>query len=126
MNRLLSLIKTNWVAIVLVTLTAITFLSLWPLSQLPAVPGSDKTHHVIAYALLMLPVALRRPTGWIAIGLFFVMYSGAIELLQPMVNRYGEWLDFAANLAGVIVGALLAVTLNLLFPAANSGHSQPR
>jgi len=120
MYRLLSLIKTNWVAAMLVTLSAITVLSLWPLSQLPPAPGSDKAHHVLAYAFLMLPVALRKPAGWMVLGLFFILYSGAIELLQPLVNRHGEWWDLLANTAGVMLGALVAVLINRLFPAANS------
>ena len=104
----------------LVTLSAITVLSLWPLSQLPPAPGSDKAHHVLAYAFLMLPVALRKPAGWMVLGLFFILYSGAIELLQPLVNRHGEWWDLLANTAGVMLGALVAVLINRLFPAANS------
>ncbi|HUU74111.1 MAG TPA: VanZ family protein [Burkholderiales bacterium] len=120
MYRLLFLIKTNWVAAMLVTLSAITVLSLWPLSQLPPAPGSDKAHHVLAYAFLMLPVALRKPAGWMVLGLFFILYSGAIELLQPLVNRHGEWWDLLANTAGVMLGALVAVLINRLFPAANS------
>ena len=123
MYRLLSLIKTYWLAAALVILFAITVLSLLPLSQLPPAPGSDKVHHVIAYALLMLPVALRKPRGWIVLGLFFVMYSGAIELLQPLVNRHGDWMDLAANTAGVVTGAVLAAMLNLSFPAASSSRS---
>ena len=29
----------------------------------------------------------------------FALYSGLIELIQPRVNRYGEWMDFMANVA---------------------------
>lgn len=123
MNRLLSLVRMNWVATMLTILSAITVLSLWPLSQLPLVPGSDKTHHVIAYAFLMLPVALRKPNGWMLFGLLFVFYSGGIELLQPLVNRHGDWWDLLANAAGVIVGALVAVLVNTLFPTASSKRS---
>ena len=55
----------------------------------------------IAYAVLMFPAALTKPRNWLVFGLLFVGYSGVIELLQPFVNRYGEWLDMAANSAGV-------------------------
>ncbi len=116
MARLLVLIKTNWIACTLVTLAVITILSLWPLDELPPVPGTDKIHHLVAYAVLMLPTALRKPDRWILYGLIFIAYSGAIELFQPYVNRYGEWLDMLANTAGVICGCFIAVLVNFFFP----------
>ena len=93
MIKLLTLIRKNWIIFTLFILLVITILSLWPLDELPSVPGTDKAHHLIAYAILMLPTALRKPNRWILFGLFFIAYSGAIELLQPYVNRYGEWND---------------------------------
>ena len=114
MDKLITVIKTYWLAFTLFILTIITFLSLWPIEKLPSVPGSDKTHHLIVYAVLMFPTALRKPKHWKLIGMFFIAYSGMIELLQPYVNRYGEWMDLAANTAGVICG-LLAVELLFCF-----------
>jgi len=101
----------------LFTLAAITTLSFWPLTFLPAVPGSDKTHHFIAYAALMLPTALRMPKHWLLIGLFFIIWSGAIELIQPYANRYGEWLDLLANVVGLLSGLIIARLINSLFPS---------
>lgn len=86
-------------------------LSLIPLPELPLLPGTDKTHHLIAYGALMFPVALHRPQGWLYIALGFVAWSGVIELIQPFVNRYAEWLDLLANSAGVVVGALAGNTV---------------
>ncbi len=113
--KLLSFIKTHWIAMTLLTLAAITTLSLWPLQFLPAVPGSDKIHHFIAYTALMLPTALRIPKHWLLIGLFFIIWSGAIELIQPYVNRYGEWLDLLANVAGLLFGLIIARLIKALF-----------
>lgn len=115
MTKLLLLTKTYWVAITLFILMAITLLSLWPADQLPSVPGTDKTHHFIAYAGLMFPVALRQPKYWVVIGLTFIGWSGAIELIQPYANRYGEWLDMLANSGGVVCGVLLAWMARSLF-----------
>jgi hypothetical protein len=115
MTNIFLLLRTNWMTITLFILTVITLLSLWPADQLPRVPGTDKTHHFIAYAGLMFPVALRQPKYWLFIGLFFIGWSGAIELIQPYVNRYGEWLDMAANTSGVVFGALLALLINRVF-----------
>jgi len=114
MTRLLNIIKAYWRILSLAILAAITFLSLWPLEQLPSVPGTDKTHHLIAYAFLMFPTALRKPKHWLLLGLLFIAYSGSIELVQPYVNRYGEWLDMLANSTGVVCGAIAAGLVNAL------------
>jgi VanZ family protein len=116
MIRVLNLIKTYWIAFTLFALLVITILSLWPLDELPLMPGNDKIHHLIAYAILMIPTALRKPDRWILLGLFFIAYSGAIELLQPYVNRYGEWRDMLANTAGVVCGLIIAEVVNFFFP----------
>lgn len=114
---LLAIIRSYWIVITVLALTVITLLSLYPLESLPSVPGNDKTHHFIAYGALMFPAALRKPKYWPFICLFFICWSGAIELLQPYVNRYGEWLDMAANTAGIVCGLLLAQLLSWIFPA---------
>lgn len=83
-----------------------------PLQQLPAMPGSDKTHHIIAYAVLAMPTAIAMPRKlWMIAGLYLLL-GGLIELIQPYVNRYGEWLDFFANASGVCLGTLLGVLIN--------------
>jgi len=102
------LIQKYWLHITLLLLASIATLSLWPVAHLPSVPGTDKTHHFIAYAALMLPTALRKPKHWLIITFAFLAFSGAIELIQPYVNRYGEWLDMAANSFGLIFGFILA------------------
>lgn len=85
----------------------VTALSLMPLPELPPVPGGDKSHHLIAYAVLVLPVVLRKPRRYFWVILMILLWGGVIELIQPYVNRYGEWYDFGANSAGVIVGWVL-------------------
>ena len=116
MITLLTFIRTYWISITLFTLAVITVLSLSPLEELPSVSGSDKTHHLIAYAALMLPTALRKPNYWPLICLFFIGWSGGIELLQPYVNRYGEWQDMAANITGIVLGLLAVQLISWLFP----------
>ncbi|AWB56969.1 VanZ family protein [Colwellia sp. Arc7-D] len=112
-------IKRFWQAITLVVLILITVGSLFPVEHLPAAPGSDKTHHFIAYCALMLPVALRRPKYWLAFALLFIIWSGLIELIQPHVNRYGEWLDMAANAGGVLIAIVLSQVLRWLTTPSN-------
>ncbi len=105
-------IKQFWLGITIVILVLITVASLYPAQYLPSVPGSDKTHHFIAYCALMLPTALRRPKYWLAFALLFITWSGLIELIQPHVNRYGEWLDLAANTGGVLLAIIIAQALH--------------
>ena len=115
MIRFLQFIKTRWVIFTVFILVTITILSLWPLDTLPNAPGSDKLHHFIAYAFLAFPGVLRNPHRWLRLGIFFVIYSGGIELLQPYVNRYGEWADLLANSAGVGLGMIAAVLTRRIF-----------
>lgn len=118
------LIQKYWLHITLMLLVSIATLSLWPVAHLPSVPGTDKTHHFIAYAALMLPTALRQPKHWLIITFGFLAFSGAIELIQPYVNRYGEWLDMAANAWGLICGFILAKTLLFLVAKVSALNSK--
>lgn len=111
--RLLHLIRTHWLACTVLTLAAITVLSLRPVI-VPDVPGGDKTLHLVAYAALIFPAGLRRPKRMILIFFFFFLYSGTIELIQPYVNRCGEWLDLVANTIGLACGLLLAEAVRRL------------
>jgi VanZ family protein len=112
MIAITNFIKQFWQGITIVILVLITVASLYPAQHLPSVPGSDKTHHFIAYCALMLPAALRRPKYWLAFALLFITWSGLIELIQPHVNRYGEWLDLAANTGGVLLAIIIAQGLH--------------
>jgi VanZ family protein len=114
MNTLLTSIKKYWVFSSIFILTLITILSLWPLATLPPVPGTDKTHHFIAYATLMLPLALRKPKHWVFIVLLFIACSGVIELIQPYVNRYCDFKDLLANIAGLTCGLIIAEILTFM------------
>jgi len=108
LKQLLNLVKSHWLLFTIVIILPITVLSLLPVDSLPLVPGTDKTHHFIAYGALAFPIALARPDKWLLIIIGFLGYSGVIELIQPFVNRYGEWFDLGANGLGLVVGILIA------------------
>jgi len=114
MQTLVHIIKQYWLFISITILALISILSLTPLTHLPAAPGSDKAHHFIAYGALFFPVALKKPKYWLLIGVAFMLLGGAIELIQPYVNRYGEWLDMLANSTGLFCGYLVACLTNKL------------
>ncbi len=108
LKSVLNLVQIHWLLFTIVIALIITGLSLYPMESLPSVPGTDKTHHFIAYGALAFPIALARPKKWLFSIVGLLVCSGAIELLQPYVNRYGEWLDLGANGLGLVVGILIA------------------
>jgi VanZ family protein len=118
--KIIDFIRCYWLVITLFILIAILTLSLWPVAQLPKVPGTDKSHHFIAYGALIFPLALRKPTHWLWIASSFIVFSGLIELIQPYVNRYGEWLDMAANVAGLGFGIIIASIIGYFDKQAKS------
>ncbi len=126
MRALFDFIRGHWLPLSALLLATITALSLWPISSLPDVPGNDKLHHYIAYTALMLPAALRRPENRLRIALFFLVWSGAIELIQPYVSRYGEWLDLGANAIGLASGLLLAALIRHWLPDEAPCESEGR
>lgn len=91
---------------------SISILSLTPLEELPEVPGGDKLHHFIAYGALAFPTAIIRSRYLVGLTLLYLLLGGGIELIQPYVNRYGEWLDFAANAGGTALGTAGGLVLS--------------
>ena len=108
-------IQQHWKPITIFLLLVIAFLSLYPLPKLPEFQGTDKTYHLVAYFLLALPSGLKKPNKWVLFIFSFIFFGGVIEMIQPYVNRYGEWLDFFANTIGVISGFFVGVILNNKF-----------
>ncbi len=101
------IVQPYWGWITLINLALISYLSLLPLDHVPEVMGGDKLHHFMAYAGLIFLVAWRKPVYWWVWGIAFMVWGGAIEFIQPYVNRHAEWLDFAVNTLGLLFGALL-------------------
>lgn len=68
----------------------------------------DKLVHFSAYLVLgfwFASLALRRQ--WLAL-VAVIALGGLVELLQGLTSyRYSDWLDFAANTAGVAVTSLI-------------------
>ena len=104
-------------------LLAVVYLSFFrtPDTELGKIPHMDKVVHFCMYFGLsgMLWVEFfraRRTTGapwwhaWVGAFVCPVAFSGCVELLQQFLTDYrsGDWLDFAANAAGVLVASLAA------------------
>lgn len=98
----------------------ISFGCFWPSSGLPdPTTYNDKYLHVLIFVAFG---AAWRLAGWSwgRVLLAGVAYGGLIELVQaavPAIHRAGEWLDFAADAAGVVIGITLAqAVLELIRP----------
>ena len=80
--------------------------TLTPVETLPNVSGSDKLYHLISFAILTLPIAIIRPKAmWVILSLS-IAYGGAIEIIQPLVNRNCEMADLFADTCGAMLGIL--------------------
>jgi VanZ family protein len=76
----------------------------------PTITGADKLDHFMAFVVLAFVAAQALPKRrlWL-IGLALAAYGGAIEVVQRFVGRSMDPLDFAADVAGILVGLTLAV-----------------
>ena len=90
--------------------------TLTPVEKLPDVSGSDKLYHLISFAILTLPIAVIRPKAVWVIFILSVVYGGAIELLQPLVDRNCELADFLADASGAMLGMALSKAFGRLLP----------
>ncbi len=100
----------------------VTFLSFFkpPSTDLNDVPGIDKLVHTGMYFVMASFLWWEFYKGqknthapiwhaWVGAFLCPLLYGGIVELLQEYCteHRGGEWLDFAANSAGVIIAAVV-------------------
>lgn len=108
MQRTHDSLVTTSIAVTLAVAALIGFLTLTPI-QNPGVPGTDKSHHLIAFAALALPLSFARPrlAPWIALAA--TAYGGVIEFIQPLVGRTGEVIDLMADAAGAAIGGAAGV-----------------
>jgi membrane associated rhomboid family serine protease len=103
----------------LITLTAmivilIGYLTLTKVDVPPALAGSDKWHHTIAFTALAFPISALRPKWlWLAAPAF-ITFGGAIEIIQPYVGRDRDILDWLADIVGVILGCAVGCAIHSL------------
>ncbi|MEO8102280.1 MAG: VanZ family protein [Betaproteobacteria bacterium] len=110
-----------------IVLIAIWALSLLPGPALPAVPGSDKWHHSLAYFACMFcwGQVFRRPLPRLRLAMAFVAMGILIECIQYFTpTRSFEFLDMAANAIGVTL-AWFVVTVQISVGRRMSGAAPP-
>ena len=106
MIKALTLIEENYIISTIFILVIITIFSI---KDLIVLPGGDKLHHIIAYAILVTPITLKVKSNWVLF--IFIMYSCVIEVLQPYISRCNNPLDIAANSMGILIGVTIIKTL---------------
>ena len=87
------------------TIAGLTLLSV---PHLPAASGHDKLYHGIAFAALTFPICSFRPSGSIIILRLAALFGAMIEIIQPLVGRQGDIMDFWADVVGICLGWSLA------------------
>ena len=99
------------ISFMIALVTAVLTLSAIP-SDAMVINGLDKAYHFIAFALIIFPLIVTDSRRWYWAVPLVILYGGAIELIQPTVGRNAEWLDFGADVTGVLAGAALAEILH--------------
>lgn len=109
MRHLITPSRTRRVTVALAALIGLdTFI---PAQKLPDAPGTDKLHHVIACASLMLPMSFAKPHQLWKYAVCGIMFGIFIELAQPFVNRSGEVGDVLVDACGITLGCAVGVGL---------------
>lgn len=77
--------------------------------------SNDKIAHLLGFVALLFPGAFlyRHALYWLLPGA--IAFGGAIEIIQPYVNRKGEWGDFWADTIGAVIGVSIGLTLGYIF-----------
>lgn len=103
--------KTIALALSAALTVTIAYLTLMPLNVPPSMPGSDKAHHFIGFAVLTLPCAVLFPRALLWLLPAAVLFGGGIEIIQPSIGREGKWADFYADAIGAMSGVILGLIL---------------
>ncbi|AMO72238.1 hypothetical protein [Sphingorhabdus sp. M41] len=84
-------------------------ISLMPAGDAPTVFANDKLNHGLAFFTLSLMARLLWTRAHVA-SLFVLLmaFGGAIEILQLSMGfgRDADWMDFAADIAAILLGLL--------------------
>ncbi len=102
--------RRAWLAALWLLVAVIVIGSLVPGPVVQTLSVSDRLEHFVAYlALTLLGAGLVGPAGYLAVALRAFALGAALELLQGLTaSRQTDWMDVAANAAGVLAGWSLA------------------
>jgi hypothetical protein len=104
-----------WIGASALIVAATVYLSLEPATAAGIDDGRDKVEHLLAYACLTLWFTGFVGRGqYLRVAIALAALGAVLELLQGSMHlgRSAEWLDFAANCSGVLLGWLGARALS--------------
>lgn len=105
--------KLSFWSLLLVTL----WLSLVPVDQLPSgLDFWDKAQHALGFTALAFLGLLAYPgrTSFVIVGL--MLFGAGIECAQELSGwRQGDWVDWLADIVGVLIGRLTLYASRMLF-----------
>ena len=99
----------------------IGYLTLTPILN-PDVHGTDKSHHLLAFASLAIPPSFSRPRISPFVLLPAAAYGGSVEVIQPLTEKNRELLDSHAG----IRGGIWLEPQWWVFVCSTSGGSKPQ
>ena len=72
----------------------------------------DKALHLLAFAVLILPMAVAAPRRALSLAPVCIAFGATIEVIQPTFGRSAEWLDLLADTLGVGLGLAIGLVLH--------------
>ena len=98
------------IPLTLLVAAVLTVALLWPINQpLPTPNGIDKLVHLIAFTTLAFPLARTGRIGLAPVLVGASAFGGIIEVIQPSFGRSADMQDWIADIAGVVLGIVLAL-----------------
>ena len=101
-----------WIALSAVLVASVVYGSLKPHLDLPVPAGFDKVEHFSAYfALAVWFTGIHDRAGYARVAAGLLALGASMEVLQGLMHmgRTADFLDMAANTAGVVAGLALAL-----------------
>ena len=100
-----------WARRITVALAAVIGLAtLIPAQKLPDAPGTEKLHHTLSFAALLLPMSFAKPHQFWKYAVYRIMFGIFVELAQPFVNGSGEVGDVLADACFIGLGCAVGVS----------------
>ncbi len=103
-------LTVRWLTLTFWSALVVCFaLALLPMPEFPEAPLSlsDKAQHLLVFIALTVLGSMAYPQQMAIVYTGLVVYGGLIELAQGLTPwRQPEWLDWVADMTGVVLGAL--------------------
>jgi len=104
--------RVLWLLAFVICLVSVLTLALMKNPSALLDTGWDKGNHVLAFTVLTFLGRMSFPSQRALLLLGLLAYGVLIENLQLMTGyRFGEYQDLAADIAGMVLGYLLAIPL---------------